>query len=151
MKRPKKKVRKSVLLHGVKHVASWRVFTHVKPPAAQQELVAAILSQRQKLPDGVACAHPGCLSHVSHPCEGCGRIAGHSLGDQPWPLRDVVQKLCEATEILLNEKNYDGHGHEEISHALKVAHEWLGPPSKSKSILPMPDCPPGVIYWPWPK
>ena len=30
------------------------------------------------LPDGVACSHPGCLSHVTHPCEGCGRIAGHS-------------------------------------------------------------------------
>lgn len=24
------------------------------------------------------CHHPGCLSHVSHPCEGCGRIAGRS-------------------------------------------------------------------------
>ncbi len=22
------------------------------------------------------CSHPGCLQHVSHPCEGCGRIAG---------------------------------------------------------------------------
>jgi len=22
------------------------------------------------------CDHPGCYSHVSHPCEGCGRIAG---------------------------------------------------------------------------
>ena len=21
------------------------------------------------------CGHPGCLSHVTHPCEGCGRIA----------------------------------------------------------------------------
>lgn len=28
------------------------------------------------LPDGQPCGHPGCLSHVSHPCEGCGRIAG---------------------------------------------------------------------------
>lgn len=28
-----------------------------------------------------ACAHPGCLSHVSHPCEGCGRIAGRYGGD----------------------------------------------------------------------
>ena len=26
--------------------------------------------------DGVPCGHPGCLSHVSHPCEGCGRIGG---------------------------------------------------------------------------
>lgn len=26
--------------------------------------------------DGVPCGHPGCLSHVSHPCECCGRIGG---------------------------------------------------------------------------
>jgi hypothetical protein len=26
--------------------------------------------------DGVPCEHPGCLSHISHPCEGCGRIGG---------------------------------------------------------------------------
>lgn len=28
------------------------------------------------LPDGIPCSHPGCLDHVTHPCEGCGRIAG---------------------------------------------------------------------------
>ena len=28
------------------------------------------------LPDGVACEHPGCLSHFTHPCEGCGRVGG---------------------------------------------------------------------------
>lgn len=28
------------------------------------------------LRDGEPCNHPGCLSHVSHPCEGCGRIGG---------------------------------------------------------------------------
>ena len=28
------------------------------------------------LRDGEPCGHPGCLSHVSHPCEGCGRVAG---------------------------------------------------------------------------
>ena len=22
-------------------------------------------------PEGVACGHPGCLHHISHPCEGC--------------------------------------------------------------------------------
>ncbi len=22
------------------------------------------------------CEHPGCLRHVSHPCEGCGRTGG---------------------------------------------------------------------------
>lgn len=30
------------------------------------------------LKDGEACGlHTGCLRHVSHPCEGCGRIAGN--------------------------------------------------------------------------
>jgi hypothetical protein len=24
----------------------------------------------------VPCDHPGCLNHVTHPCEGCGRVAG---------------------------------------------------------------------------
>ncbi len=27
--------------------------------------------------DGEPCSHTGCLHHVTHPCEGCGRIAGH--------------------------------------------------------------------------
>ena len=31
--------------------------------------------------DGEPCGHPGCLSHVTHPCEGCGRIAGRG---RPW-------------------------------------------------------------------
>lgn len=32
-----------------------------------------------QLRDGEPCEHPGCLSHVSHPCEGCGRIAGRTI------------------------------------------------------------------------
>ena len=28
--------------------------------------------------DGQPCGQPGCLHHVTHPCEGCGRIAGRS-------------------------------------------------------------------------
>ncbi len=31
--------------------------------------------------DGKPCGHPGCLSHLTHPCEGCGRIAGRSSID----------------------------------------------------------------------
>lgn len=30
-----------------------------------------------KYKEGEPCEHPGCLNHVTHPCEGCGRIAGH--------------------------------------------------------------------------
>jgi hypothetical protein len=35
-------------------------------------------------PDGVPCSHPGCLHHLSHPCEGCGRVGGRSqhLGER---------------------------------------------------------------------
>lgn len=28
------------------------------------------------LRDGEPCEHKGCLHHITHPCEGCGRIAG---------------------------------------------------------------------------
>ena len=30
--------------------------------------------------EGEPCEHPGCLRHVTHPCEGCGRIMGKALG-----------------------------------------------------------------------
>ena len=29
--------------------------------------------------DGEPCSHRGCLRHISHPCEGCGRIGGITL------------------------------------------------------------------------
>lgn len=32
----------------------------------------------EELKDGEPCGHPGCLRHVTHPCEGCGRIAGRA-------------------------------------------------------------------------
>jgi len=34
--------------------------------------------ERPQYKDGEPCKHIGCLNHVSHPCEGCGRIAGRS-------------------------------------------------------------------------
>lgn len=37
---------------------------------------AAAIARLDKLREGEACGHPGCLSHISHPCEGCGRIGG---------------------------------------------------------------------------
>lgn len=37
-----------------------------------------LLGNKREFPkDGEPCSHPGCLSHISHPCEGCGRIGGH--------------------------------------------------------------------------
>jgi hypothetical protein len=35
--------------------------------------------QSAGLEDGKPCGHPGCLNHVSHPCEGCGRIGGREM------------------------------------------------------------------------
>lgn len=29
-----------------------------------------------KYEDDEPCGHPGCLKHISHPCEGCGRVGG---------------------------------------------------------------------------
>lgn len=34
---------------------------------------------RIKYNDGQPCEHRGCLSHISHPCEGCGRISGKGV------------------------------------------------------------------------
>ena len=34
---------------------------------------------RVKYYDGQPCDHKGCLHHISHPCEGCGRIGGKGV------------------------------------------------------------------------
>lgn len=34
------------------------------------------MENKKKYEDGAPCEHPGCLNHVTHPCEGCGRING---------------------------------------------------------------------------
>lgn len=49
--------------------------------------------------------------------------------DTPWPTRDVMSKLVEAADILLNE-GYDGHGWESIDHASRAAREWLAAEAK---------------------
>lgn len=35
------------------------------------------------LPDGAPCGHRGCLSHIGHPCEGCGRVGGKRAPNNP--------------------------------------------------------------------
>lgn len=48
---------------------------------------------------------------------GVQQIIENVLGvGSPWPLKDVLNKLIEAAGILLDKKNYDGHGWEEIHH-----------------------------------
>lgn len=50
--------------------------------------------------------------------------------DNAWPTKDVLSKLIWATEYLLNEKDYDGHGHEEVRHCVERGKEIL------KSLTP---------------
>lgn len=40
------------------------------------------------LKDGEPCQHIGCLHHITHPCEGCGRIAGQGEIRLPQSLLD---------------------------------------------------------------
>ena len=53
----------------------------------------------QVFKDGEPCAHSSCLSHVSHPCEGCGRIGGYRVTKPRCPrcggdrLRRVSRRL----------------------------------------------------------
>lgn len=37
-----------------------------------------LFCSREVWKDYEPCGHPGCLSHLSRPCEGCGRIGGRS-------------------------------------------------------------------------
>jgi hypothetical protein len=49
----------------------------LKSQVTKEEYVQAVKDELVKLlDDGEPCYHPGCLSHVTHPCEVCGRIAG---------------------------------------------------------------------------
>ena len=38
-------------------------------------------------PDKTPCYHKGCLNHISHPCEGCGRVRGQ--GNYYTPIKRV--------------------------------------------------------------
>lgn len=43
---------------------------------------ALVPSDKKILRDGEPCGHHGCLKHISHPCEGCGRIVGRKVGEK---------------------------------------------------------------------
>jgi hypothetical protein len=46
--------------------------------------------------------------------------------DGPWPLRDVLVKLADAADHLLNNHDCDGHGYEEIGYARDAARSLAG-------------------------
>jgi len=55
---------------------------------------------RAKYKSGEPCEHKGCLNHVTHECEGCGRITGEGtiweeFGEIPPPPQDMTPEKCE--------------------------------------------------------
>lgn len=48
----------------------------VKPRVSTAAKPVTLPIEPKTWPKGEPCDHPGCLNHVTHPCEGCGRIAG---------------------------------------------------------------------------
>lgn len=57
--------------------------------------------------------------------------------DKAWPLRSVLGKLAEAADTLLDDRDYDGHGWEEIDCARKAAREVISdlPSDLSQYVL----------------
>jgi hypothetical protein len=60
------------------------------------------------LEDGKPCGHPGCLNHVSHPCEGCGRIGGRKMerterADEASNQSERYAACVEAIKVYLQE------------------------------------------------
>jgi hypothetical protein len=49
----------------------------------------------RELRDGEPCSHKGCLSHISHPCEGCGRIAGKNIPKTRHVLDNIEERLSD--------------------------------------------------------
>jgi hypothetical protein len=71
---------------------------------------AAPASGRYK--DGEPCSHPGCLSHISHPCEGCGRTGGRYPAPASETLSDDVLDDAQALTVATNLRNAILHGRE---------------------------------------
>ncbi len=58
---------------------------------------------KRRLIDGEPCDHPGCLSHISHPCEGCGRVGGRWPEDIPKARKSDPETSHEAAKSMTDE------------------------------------------------
>jgi hypothetical protein len=45
--------------------------------------------------------------------------------DTPWPINEILQKLIEATDHLLNDHNCDHHGYEQYQQAANAGRQIL--------------------------
>lgn len=76
--------------------SSWPFQEFHIPTVPRGHNVPSTPTPGRHLRDGEPCGHRGCLSHVSHPCEGCGRIAGALL---PAPVIDGEPQEIECEEL----------------------------------------------------
>ena len=53
-------------------------FVELQEAGEAMEQLPDLIPVGRTYPDGVPCDHPGCLRHITHPCEGCGRVEGRS-------------------------------------------------------------------------
>lgn len=61
----------------------------------------------ERLQEGEPCHHPGCLSHVTHPCEGCGRVAGR----MPMKIGWRYNWKGQPERLIYIGKNWSGNGY----------------------------------------
>jgi hypothetical protein len=74
--------------------------------------------KNSNLKDGQPCAHPGCLQHLTHPCEGCGRVGGkHIMSGVQGTLYINGEKVGIVNGITICEnKTYDNLPIQDFSH-----------------------------------
>jgi len=81
--------------------------TNVHPPSQVSHAHPARLkpvSPYTTWPDG-PCTHPGCFGHTTHPCEGCGRIAGYMAVYTIADVQDLTRRIQDLEVLLAKAKN----------------------------------------------
>jgi len=83
-------------------------------PAASGKTTSALLlrniieKERSGYKDGEPCGHIGCAKHITHPCEGCGRIGSREeiravgLSSFAAPLKDCLAQLFDFSHAQLH-------------------------------------------------
>lgn len=60
-----------------------------------------LIESATRLKPGQPCGHPGCASHLSRPCEGCGRYAaGMANGPDVDQAKEYIKHLGRVKELL---------------------------------------------------
>ena len=60
-----------------------------------------------KYRDGEPCKHRGCLNHVTHSCEGCGRIAGKTTEVYMQSQASLLEQMSDLCTVGLDLGLYD--------------------------------------------